>query len=89
MLSTVTWLPRGFAVANPAAYDDAPEAVEGPEAAALALAQQRQLERAEALEAGATASGEDEAMDSTSRSPPLTALHEVLLMRLEDVPQTI
>ena len=69
MLSTVTWVPRGFAVANPAAYDDAPEAVEGPEAAALALAQQRQLERAGALEAGATASGEDEAMDSTSRSP--------------------
>ena len=69
MLSTVTWVPRGFAVANPAAYDSAPEAAEGPEAAALALAQQRRLERTEALEAGATAASEDEAMDSTSRPP--------------------
>ena len=65
MLSTVTWVPRGFAVANPAAYAGNPEAVDGPEAAAMALAQRRQAERAGALEAGAAAADADEAMDST------------------------
>lgn len=64
MLSTVTWIPRGFAVANPAAYDGDPEAVDGPEAAALKLAQKRQSERAEALDAGAGAADEGEQMDS-------------------------
>jgi hypothetical protein len=71
MLSTVTWVPRGFAVANPAAYDANPEAMDGPEAAAMALAQKRQSERAEALDAGGAAggaaAGEATAMDSTLR----------------------
>ena len=43
MLSTVTWIPRGFACANPAAYAGDPAAVDGPEAAALALAQEAVL----------------------------------------------
>jgi hypothetical protein len=77
MLSTVTWIPRGFACANPAAYAGDPAAVDGPEAAALALAQERQAERAGALgaAAGGAAASEDEAMDSASSRPAPRRTH--------------
>ena len=84
MLSTVTWIPRGFACANPAAYDEQDNAMDGPEAAALALSQQREARKAEAEAAaavtaatgGGAAGSDDEDMDSAlstnhSRGEPL------------------
>ena len=74
MLSTIAWVPRGFANENPAAYaDDDAQAMDGPEAAALRLQESREAAAGGAAAAAAAAEGagdgDDDAMD-TGGAPP-------------------
>ena len=69
MLSTIAWVPRGFASENPAAYaDDDAQAMDGPEAAALRLQESREAAAGGAAAAAAAAEGagdgDHDAMDT-------------------------